>query len=90
VHLAGVGVRELVELQIDDDEAAQAPVEEQQVDPVPRVADAQPALATDEREVAAELEEKCLQLGDSARLRGRSPCASGACAIGRRARARVD
>ena len=63
VHLAGVGVRGLVELQVDDDEAAQPPVEEQEVDSVPGIADPQ-TLATDHREVAAQLEEKGLLLGD--------------------------
>ena len=63
VHLAGVGVRELAELEVDDDQAAQAPVEEEQVDPVPLVADAQAPLPADEGEVAAELEQERLELG---------------------------
>jgi hypothetical protein len=44
VHLPGVGVGELAELQVDDDQAAEFAVEEQEVDPVPLVADAEPLL----------------------------------------------
>jgi cation transporter-like permease len=54
VHLSRVGVRELAELEIDDDQAAQAPVIEEQIHPIPGVADAKPALTPDEREVPAE------------------------------------
>ena len=68
VHLASVGVREPVELQIDDDEASQSTMEEQEVDPVPSTADPQPPLAAHEREVTTKLEKKCLQLGDQRKL----------------------
>ena len=40
VHLAGVGVGELAELQVDDDQAAELAVEEEEVDAIPFVADA--------------------------------------------------
>ena len=64
VHLPGVGVRELAELEVDDDEAAQPAVEEEQVDAIPLVADAEPPLAADEGEVAAQLEQEALELPD--------------------------
>src|SRR5712692_6903419 len=64
VHLAGVGVRELVELEVDDDQATQPTMEEEQVDPVPLVADPQPPLTTHEREVAAQLQQERFQLRD--------------------------
>ncbi len=56
--LPRVRVGEPPELQIDDDEAAETPVEEEEIDAVPH--DTEAALATDEGEVAAELEEERL------------------------------
>jgi hypothetical protein len=54
-----------------------AAVEEQQVDPVPRVAHPQPARATDEGKVAAELEEKVLETEDEPlTARNRGPAAT--------------
>ncbi len=50
MHLPGVGVRQRVELQVDDHEASKGPIEKEEVDPVPRVADAKAALAADESE----------------------------------------
>jgi hypothetical protein len=47
-----------------DHEAPERAVEEQQVDPVPCIADAEPPLTSDEREVAAELEEEVLEAED--------------------------
>jgi hypothetical protein len=44
VHLPRIGVRELAELEIDDNQTAQKAVEEEQVHAVPRVADAKPVL----------------------------------------------
>lgn len=64
VHLAGVGVGELAELQVDDDETAQLAVEEDEVDPVPLVAHAEPPLPPDEGEGTTELEQKRLELLD--------------------------
>jgi hypothetical protein len=64
VHLSRVGVRELAELEIDDDQAAQTPVVEEQVHPIPGVADAKPALTPDEGEIPAELQEEGLEVQD--------------------------
>lgn len=64
VHLSGIGVGKLAEFQVDDDEAAQAPVEEEQVYPIPFAADAQAALATDEGEIAAEFHEEGFEMAD--------------------------
>src|SRR5581483_9940669 len=61
VHLAGVRMGELSDFQVDDDEAPQAPVEEEQVDAVPFIANAQTLLASDKCEIAAEFHEKILQ-----------------------------
>ena len=58
VHLAGVGVGEGAELEVEDDEAAQAAVEKDEVHAIPHAADAQAALASDEGEVAAEFEQE--------------------------------
>ena len=64
MHLARVGVGELAEFPVNDDQASEPSVVEQQVDPIPLVADAEPALAADEREVAAELQQEGLQVLD--------------------------
>jgi hypothetical protein len=53
--LSGVGVRELAELQVDDDQATKAPMKEEQIDAIPFIADAQSMLAADECEVAAQI-----------------------------------
>lgn len=42
MHLACVGARELAELEVDHDQAAQSLAEEEQVRPIPGVADAEP------------------------------------------------
>ena len=52
---------ESVQFRIDDNEAAQAAVKKHQVDSVPGVTDAQPALATDEGEVPAKLEQEVFE-----------------------------
>jgi hypothetical protein len=62
VHLARIGVRELANLQINDDKAPQFAVKEKKIDAIPFAADAQPALATDEGKVAAELEQEVLKV----------------------------
>jgi hypothetical protein len=64
MHLAGVGVGELAQLQIDDDQAAQAAVEEQEVNPEPLVADREALLAADKGEVTAQLEQKRFKVVD--------------------------
>ena len=55
LHLAGVGVGELANLQIDDNETPQLAVKEKEIDAKPFCADPQPALAADEGKVAAVL-----------------------------------
>jgi hypothetical protein len=37
VHLAGISVRELPELEVDDDKAAQQAMKEDEIDPVPLI-----------------------------------------------------
>ena len=61
VHLAHVGMGQGTELQVDDDEAAQAPMEEQQIDPIPSLVDAQPPLSSNKREALAKFEQEVLQ-----------------------------
>jgi hypothetical protein len=55
VHLSGIGVRELAELEVDDDEASESSVEEQQIDTIPLVPHTQSVLAPDKGEIAPEL-----------------------------------
>lgn len=69
MHLAGIGMREAADLHVDDHQAAQAPVEQQQVNAEPLVIDAQTALPADEREVATELQQEGLQALDQRRFK---------------------
>ena len=64
MHLPGFGVSETTDLQVDDYQTSQPPVKEQQVDPVPFVADAQTPLAAHEAEVTAQFQEEGLQVAD--------------------------
>ena len=64
VHLPGVGVGQLTELEVDDHEAAQPAVEEDEVHAVPRVADPETPLAADEGKLWSQLEQERLQPPD--------------------------
>ena len=57
-------MRQGAELQIDDDEAAQPAMEEQQIDPIPGLVNAHTALPPDEGEPVAEFEQEILQPPD--------------------------
>ena len=58
VHLPRVGMRQLAQLQVNDDEAAQTPVKQQQVNAIPGLVNPQPALPPDKGEIAAKLQQK--------------------------------
>ena len=62
MHLTRISMRELADLQINDYKAPQFAVKEKKIDAIPFAADAQPALATDEGKVAAELEQELLKV----------------------------
>src|SRR5439155_18500349 len=62
VHLARIGMGKPAALEIDDDKAAELAMKEHQIDAIPFVADAEPALPTDKSEVAAEFQEKSLEM----------------------------
>src|SRR5262249_49680754 len=62
VHLPGIGMRELADLEVDHHETAQPSMEEQQVDSIPLLTDPEPALASNEGEVTSELQEEGLQM----------------------------
>ena len=64
MHLPGVGVGERPDLQVDDHDASEAPVVEQQVHPVPPAADAQTPLPAHEAEIVPQLQEEGLQVAD--------------------------
>ncbi len=64
VHLAGIGVGEGTDFEIDDDQAIELAMKEEEIDAEPLIADAQTALAADECEVVAEFEEEGLEMGD--------------------------
>src|SRR6266581_2763910 len=62
MHLPRIGVRELANLQINDDKASQFAVKEEKIDAIPFAADSQSAFATDEGKVAAQLEQEVLKV----------------------------
>ena len=64
VHLPRVGVAELAELQVEDDQAAEPAVEQDEVHAVPLVADAYAPLAGHEGEGIAHFQEKRLHVAD--------------------------
>ena len=61
MHLADVGMVQLSQFEIDDDQASQSSMEKKKVHPKPAVSCAQPSLSTDEREIATQLEQKILE-----------------------------
>ena len=61
VHLSRIRVRELPELEVDDDEASKSSMKKQQVNPIPLGPHAQSALSPDEGKIASELEKEGLE-----------------------------
>ena len=61
VHLSGIRVRKFAELEVDDDEASQSSVEEQQIYTIPLVPDTQSVLTPDKGKIASELQEENLE-----------------------------
>jgi len=55
----GIGVRELTQFQVNDNQASKTPMEEEEIYPIPGVADTQTALPANKGEVAAELKKRC-------------------------------
>lgn len=64
------------ELQIDDDEAPQLAMEEQQINPIPRLVDAKPPLPPDKGEAIAKFEQKILQPSNQGLFRSDSEYSS--------------
>jgi len=62
MHLPGVGVAELADLEIDNYQAPQTPVEKDKVHSIPGISHAHPFLASYEAEVAAQFQEKRFQV----------------------------
>src|SRR5437773_11334097 len=62
MHLSRIGMRKLANLKINHHKALQFAVKEEKIDAIPFAADSQPALATDERKVAAQLEQEVLKV----------------------------
>lgn len=71
VHLAGICVCKLSELQINDEQATEPAMKEHQVDSIPLIANTQPLLPSYESEVVPEFEGETLPGGESNLLRGR-------------------
>ncbi|SAL86488.1 hypothetical protein AWB68_08046 [Caballeronia choica] len=61
VHLSDVGVVEFGKLQINDYQAAQTPVKEQQIHPKPGLANTQPSLTADKCEIAPEFKQEVFE-----------------------------
>lgn len=64
VHLSGIGVAELADLEVDDQQGFEPAVEKQQVDSELGVVQLQTALAADEGEVVAEFQQEIGQMLD--------------------------
>ena len=64
VHLPRIGMAELPHLEVDDQQALQAAVKEQEVDTKPAVVQPQAALAAHEGEIVAQLQQKIGQMLD--------------------------
>ena len=64
VHLPGIGMSEFAELQVDHHQTPQLAMEEEQIDAIPFIADAQASLPSDEREIAAEFQQEGFELLD--------------------------
>ena len=64
VHLAGVGIAELADFEIDHHQTFQAAMEKQQVDAKPGIVEPQAALATDKGKVVAQFQQKIGQMLD--------------------------
>jgi hypothetical protein len=58
VHLTGIGMAKSANLQINDDQAFELAMEEEQVDPEPVVIKPQTPLSADKGEVVAEFHQK--------------------------------
>jgi hypothetical protein len=69
VHLPSIRVRELAELEINNNEASESPVEKQEINSIPLVPDAQSVLAPDKGEIASELKEESLELAEQSVLK---------------------
>jgi hypothetical protein len=70
IHLSGIGVSEFPDFQIDDDQAEQPAMKEQQLDAISLIAHGQTSLPCQEGEVAAQFEEKFLQPVDQRFFQG--------------------
>lgn len=64
MHLAGVGVAELANLQVGQEQAPQAAMEENKIDAKPIVIEAKPPLATDKGEIVAQFQQKIGEMPD--------------------------
>jgi len=64
VHLASIRVTEFAYLEVNNDQAAQAAVKEDEVDTKPGVVDTEPALATEERKIITQLQEEVREVLD--------------------------
>jgi hypothetical protein len=68
VHLPCVCVTEAADLEVDDDEALQASMEKNQIDPEPGVVESQPPLPAHERKIVAQFQQKVCEVLDQSRL----------------------
>lgn len=64
VHLTSVGVPEAANFQVNDDQAAQAPMEENEIDTEPCVIQPQTALTPKESEVIAKFQKEITEMLD--------------------------
>ena len=60
MYLSSISVSEFVELKVNVNQATKSTMKKQQINAIPLVTNAQATLTTNESEVVAKLEQKCL------------------------------
>ncbi len=64
MHLPGVSVRKLADFEINHHQASEAPMEEEEIDPIPLVSNTEATLATEEGEVPSQFQQEAFQVVD--------------------------
>lgn len=68
MHLPHIGMSKAAQLQVDNDQASQFAMEEQQIHPILSLVDAQPALPPDEGEAFAQFQQEVFPPPDQGRF----------------------
>jgi hypothetical protein len=76
VHRACIGIAELTHLEVDDNQTAQAAVEEEKIDTKPSVIQSKPLLPSEKSKVVAQLQQKIGEVVDECSSRSDSEYSS--------------